>query len=70
MFTLRVPASSANLGPGFDALGVAVKMHLEIEIEPRRDLIAKDVIRIGSHKFLFMPLCDEGFFWDDEGALR
>ena len=42
----------------------------EVEIEPRRDLIAKDVIRIGSHKFLFMPLCDEGFFWDDEGALR
>ena len=42
----------------------------EVEIEPRRDLIAKDVVRIGSQKFLFMPLCDEGFFWDDEGALR
>jgi pSer/pThr/pTyr-binding forkhead associated (FHA) protein len=42
----------------------------EVEIEPRRDLIAKDVVRIGAHKFLFMPLCDEGFFWDDEGALR
>ena len=42
----------------------------EVEIEPRRDLIAKDVVRIGSHKFLFMPLCDEGFFWDEEGALR
>ena len=42
----------------------------EVEIEPRRDLIEKDVIRIGSHKFLFMPLCDEGFFWDEEGALR
>jgi FHA domain len=42
----------------------------EVEIEPRRDLIEKDVVRIGSHKFLFMPLCDEGFFWDEEGALR
>jgi hypothetical protein len=42
----------------------------EVEIEPRRDLIAKDVVRIGSQKFLFMPLCDEGFFWDEEGALR
>ena len=42
----------------------------EVEIEPRRDLITKDIVRIGSHKFLFMPLCDEGFFWDDEGALR
>ena len=27
-------------------------------------------VRIGAHKFLFMPLCDEGFFWDEEGALR
>ncbi|HEU4521528.1 MAG TPA: FHA domain-containing protein [Thermoanaerobaculia bacterium] len=42
----------------------------EAEIEPRRDLAGKDVIRIGSHKFLFMPLCHDGFYWDDEGALR
>lgn len=27
--TLRVPASSANLGPGFDALGLALDIHLE-----------------------------------------
>lgn len=26
---VRVPASSANLGPGFDALGVALNIHLE-----------------------------------------
>lgn len=36
---VRVPATVANLGPGFDAVGVAVRMHLEIEIEPRRDSI-------------------------------
>ncbi len=36
---VRVPATVANLGPGFDALGLAIKMHLEIEIEPRRDSI-------------------------------
>ena len=42
----------------------------EVEIEPRRDLVMKDVIRIGSQRFLFMPLCDEGFYWDDEGALK
>jgi len=42
----------------------------EVEIEPRRDLTTKDVIRIGSHRFLFMPLCHDGFFWDDEGALK
>lgn len=42
----------------------------EAEIEPRRDLTTKDVIRIGSHRFLFIPLCNDGFFWDDEGALK
>jgi FHA domain len=42
----------------------------ESEIEPRRDLALKDVIRIGSHRFLFMPLCNEGFFWDEEGVLK
>src|SRR5918996_4598489 len=36
---VRVPATVANLGPGFDALGVAVKMHLQIDIEPRRDSV-------------------------------
>ena len=42
----------------------------EVEIEPRRDLAEKDVIRIGSHKYLFMPLCRAGFDWDGEGALH
>jgi FHA domain len=42
----------------------------EEEIEPRRDLVASDLIRIGGHKFLFLPLCREGFYWDDEGALK
>lgn len=42
----------------------------ELEIEPRRDLDEKDVIRIGSHRFLFIPLCHDGFYWDDEGLLK
>jgi len=29
----RVPASSANLGPGFDALAVALTLYLEVTIE-------------------------------------
>ena len=40
------------------------------EIEPRRDLAPKDVIRIGNQKFLFTPLCHDGFHWDDEGPLK
>lgn len=42
----------------------------EHEIEPRRDLSAKDIIRIGSHRYIFTPLCHDGFHWDDEGLLR
>ena len=42
----------------------------ESEIEPRRDLAPKDVIRIGSHRMLFTPLCHDGFHWDDEGLLQ
>lgn len=29
-FTVRVPASSANLGPGFDTLGMALTMYAEV----------------------------------------
>ena len=29
---VRVPASSANLGPGFDALAAALALHLEVEV--------------------------------------
>jgi homoserine kinase len=30
---LRLPATSANLGPGFDALGLAMRLYLEVEAE-------------------------------------
>jgi homoserine kinase len=30
---VRVPASSANLGPGFDSFAAALGMHLELEVE-------------------------------------
>jgi homoserine kinase len=30
----RVPASSANLGPGFDALAVALALYVEVSVEP------------------------------------
>jgi homoserine kinase len=29
---VRVPASSANLGPGFDCMAAAVGLHLELEV--------------------------------------
>ena len=31
--TVRVPATSANLGPGFDTLGMALSLYDELEVE-------------------------------------
>ena len=39
---VRVPASSANLGPGFDALGVALGIYLECRFR-RSDTLAIQV---------------------------
>jgi homoserine kinase len=36
-FTVKVPATSANLGPGFDALGLALDLWNEAEFIPTRD---------------------------------
>lgn len=38
MWTVRVPASSANLGPGFDALGLALGIYLTCEFGPAGSL--------------------------------
>jgi len=35
---VRVPASSANLGPGFDALGLALGLYLECKFRPANEL--------------------------------
>lgn len=42
----------------------------EAEIEPRRDLVSGDIVRIGSQRFLFVSLCGEGNVWDSEGVLQ
>ncbi len=34
--TVRVPATTANLGPGFDALGLALSLHNEVTVEESR----------------------------------
>ncbi|HEY1831926.1 MAG TPA: homoserine kinase [Acidimicrobiales bacterium] len=37
----RAPASSANLGPGFDALAVALDRYVQVEIEPADTLTVR-----------------------------
>ena len=48
MIRVRVPATSANMGPGFDCLGVAVKLYNEIEIEETESGI--EIIQTGTYK--------------------
>ena len=33
MFMIKVPASTANLGPGFDSVGMALNLYLTLEVE-------------------------------------
>ena len=37
----RAPASSANLGPGFDTLAVALECYVSVEIEPAAALVVR-----------------------------
>ncbi len=37
----RAPASSANLGPGFDALAIALDRYIEVEVEPASRLTVR-----------------------------
>ncbi len=45
--TVRVPATTANLGPGFDTLGIALKMHNQISI---RETDEPAVMRVDASK--------------------
>ncbi|AWB82120.1 homoserine kinase [Corynebacterium yudongzhengii] len=55
--TVRVPGSSANLGPGFDTLGLALSIYDTVEVEVTRSGLeveilgegAEDLPRDGSH---------------------
>jgi homoserine kinase len=44
--TVRVPATSANLGPGFDAFGLALDRHLVVATRPRSSQ-AERVVTVG-----------------------
>ena len=34
MVRVRVPATTANFGPGFDVIGIALALYNEVEVEP------------------------------------
>lgn len=44
---LRVPGSTSNLGPGFDLLGLALSLHLEVRATPVPDATEHEMVRTG-----------------------
>lgn len=56
---LRVPASSANLGPGFDALGLALDLHLVCRFRPSDRLS----IRASGTDTQSIPLDENNLIW-------
>ncbi|HET8546995.1 MAG TPA: homoserine kinase, partial [Bryobacteraceae bacterium] len=59
MTTVRVPASSANLGPGFDALGMAIGLYLECRFRPAAELC----IRVFGRDAAAIPTTAENLIW-------
>ncbi len=61
---VRVPASSANLGPGFDALGLALGVYLTCTFEPAEQLS----IRVRGRDANRIPATADNLIW--QTALR
>lgn len=54
-FTVRVPASTANLGPGFDTFGLALALHDIVEFETTRSGVDIDVVDAGAGDMSRVP---------------
>jgi homoserine kinase len=57
--TVRVPASSANLGPGFDTLGIALSLYLECRVKPAERLS----IRMTGRDVESIPVDENNLIW-------
>ena len=64
MFTLRVPASSANLGPGFDALGLALGVYLTCRFQRGESLV---ITASGRDSASIPSNADNLIWWQVEG---
>ena len=51
MIKIQVPATTANLGPGFDCLGLALKLYLNMEIEEIEEGLVIEYQGEGAEKF-------------------
>ena len=57
--TLRVPASSANLGPGFDTLGLALDLYLQCRFRRAPEL----TIRVSGRDSAQIPTGEDNLIW-------
>jgi homoserine kinase len=64
-FTVRVPASSANLGPGFDALGLALGIYLTCRVRPAASLR----IRAEGRDAEAIPVDEQNLIWQTAVAV-
>ena len=71
--TIRVPATTSNLGPGFDTLGIALKMYASVEITRDRQPEIKLLSSISqSERAGAMEIIDQaaGLFFQTSGVKR
>ena len=68
--TIRVPATSANLGPGFDCLGVALQIHNRVTVRrggpPQAHVMATDA---AAKFFSAAHVPSFAFHWEIEGGV-
>jgi homoserine kinase len=64
-YRLKVPASSANLGPGFDALGMALGVYLTCRFRRSESLF----IRASGREASCIPTTEENLIWQTAGAV-
>jgi homoserine kinase len=56
--TVRVPASTSNLGPGFDCLGVALSLYNNITVSRGKGAVVNGMVRDAARKFFAAAQCE------------
>ena len=62
--TVRVPASTSNLGPGFDCLGVALRIYDQVTISRGRERPAGTMVRSAARAFFDQATLGHLTWWD------
>ena len=60
---MRVPASTSNLGPGFDVLGLALKLYNEVEIVHDPAASARLIVRVEGEGADTLPWDERNVVW-------